>query len=331
MHILIATDAWLPQINGVVRTYQNLERELTDLGHQMSLIEPSLFRTVPCPTYPDIRLSITGPGTMAREIEKIAPDHIHIATEGPIGILVRGFCRKNSMEFTTCYHTRFPEYISSRFPIPLSWTYALQRRFHNSGCAMMVATQSLEDDLAGRGYTNIKRWTRGVDTDLYHPREDRLFGNDRPVFIYVGRVAVEKNIEAFLELELPGKKVVVGGGPHLERLQNQYKDVLFTGPREGEELAHSYASGDVFVFPSKTDTFGVVLLEAMACGLPIAAYPVTGPLDVVKNGSTGILDDDLQKAALAALELNGDTCRQQALEYSWSNSTRQFLQNVKSC
>jgi 1,2-diacylglycerol 3-alpha-glucosyltransferase/glucuronosyltransferase len=331
MHILIATDAWLPQINGVVRTYQNLERELTELGHKVSFIVPSLFRTIPCPTYPDIRLSITGPVAIAREIKKIGPDHIHIATEGPIGILVRAYCRKNSLEFTTCYHTRFPEYISSRFPIPLSWTYALQRRFHNAACTMMVATRSLEDDLTKRGYENIRRWTRGVDTDLYRPRKERLFGNDHPVFIYVGRVAVEKNIQAFLELELPGKKVVVGSGPHLQKLQDQYGDVLFTGPKEGEELARHYASADVFVFPSKTDTFGVVLLEAMACGLPIAAYPITGPIDVVKNGSTGILDDDLQTAALAALDLDADTCRQQALEYSWSNSTQQFLQNIKSC
>ncbi|MGI9384909.1 MAG: glycosyltransferase family 4 protein [Methyloligellaceae bacterium] len=328
MRVLVATDAWHPQVNGVVQTYERLSQESAALDFSLDFVTPAEFPSIPCPTYPEIRLSLLGPGRMRRRIEQAMPDYIHIATEGPIGVMTRSYCRKARRPFTTSYHTRFPEYIAARFPVRRSWFYALQRRFHNSGSGMMVATPSLETDLSRRGFTNILRWTRGVDTDLFRPRQERLFGDSEPVFLYVGRVAVEKNIKAFLDLELPGRKVIVGGGPQLEPLRAKYPDAIFTGPKRGEDLARHYASANVFVFPSLTDTFGIVLLEALASGVPVAAYPVTGPKDVVESGMVGALDRDLGKAALAALALDPAKCRTHALKYSWSNSARQFIDNI---
>lgn len=328
MKVLVATDAWHPQVNGVVRTYERLSQESAALDVSLDFVTPAEFPNLPCPTYPEIRLSLLGPGRMRRRIEQTMPDYIHIATEGPIGVMTRSYCRKARRPFTTSYHTRFPEYMAARFPVRESWFYALQRRFHNSGCGMMVATESLEMDLSRRGFTNMFRWTRGVDTELFRPRPDRLFGSGEPVFLYVGRVAVEKNIRAFLDLKLPGRKVVVGGGPQLGSLSSEYPDVVFTGPKQGEDLARHYASANVFVFPSLTDTFGIVLLEALASGLPVAAYPVTGPKDVVENGVVGALDRDLGQAALAALALDPAKCRAHALKYSWSNCARQFVDNI---
>lgn len=328
MRILIATDAWHPQVNGVVRTYERLEIEAKKLGAEISFVTPSDFFSFPCPTYPEIRLSLLNSKSIAKRVEAIKPDYIHVATEGPIGFMARRYCLKVGRPFTTCFHTRFPEYAAARLPVKASWGYFCLKHFHNSGVGMMVATDSLASELEGKGFKKLSRWTRGVDTDLFRPLDVRLFGRDEPVFIYVGRVAVEKNIKAFLDLELPGKKVVVGGGPQLGSLRKAYPQTLFTDSKEGEELAQHFASADVFVFPSRTDTFGIVLLEAMASGLPIAAFPVTGPIDIVDQGKTGFLDEDLGKAVVAALDLDREVCVEAARQFSWANSARQFLDNV---
>ncbi len=301
MRILVATDAWHPQVNGVVRTYERLAVELAALGVEMTVLAPHEFHTVACPTYPEIRLALPGLSRMARRFRALKPDAVHIATEGPLGWMARRHCRRHGIRFTTSFHTRFPEYLNQRFAIPTGWTVAALRRFHNAGAGLMVATPSLARELEADGFERVLPWTRGVDTALFRPSPVRLFG-DGPVFLYVGRIAAEKNIAAFLDLDLPGRKVVVGGGPQLDELSARYPDVLFTGKKTGEALAECYASADAFVFPSTTDTFGMVLLEAMASGLPIAALPVCGPQDVVTDGVTGFLSHDLRAAALAALD-----------------------------
>jgi glycosyltransferase involved in cell wall biosynthesis len=330
MRILIATDAWHPQVNGVVRTYERLDEELRQAGVETTFLTPSEFRTLPCPTYPEIRLAVPGYHYVIERMACIRPDAVHIATEGPIGIMTRAWCMGRSVPFTTSYHTRFPQYLSTRFGIPESWTYAAQRKFHNGGAGLMVASRSLAAELDNRGFQRLMPWTRGVDLGHFRPRDVRLFGSDAPVFIYVGRVAVEKNIEAFLKLDLPGRKVVVGAGPMLETLKARYPDVVFTGKQAGEDLARCYASADVFVFPSLTDTFGIVLLEAMASGLPVAAYPVTGPLDHVVDGKTGALDEDLRSACLKALMIERDAVREHAAQYSWESTARLFLSNIEN-
>ena len=329
MRILIATDAWRPQINGVVRTYERLDDELREMGVEPAFLTPSEFTTVPCPTYPEIRLAIPGYTYVIERLACATPDAVHNATEGPVGWMTRQWCLNRRIPFTTAFHTRFPEYLSQRFRIPLDWSYAAQRRFHNAGVGLMVASPSLATDLEARGFERLMSWTRGVDTQNFHPRDIRLFG-DGPVFLYVGRVAVEKNLDAFLRLDLPGRKVVVGSGPMLAVLAARYPDVLFTGKKDGEELAQCYASADVFVFPSLTDTFGIVLLEAMASGLPVAAFPVTGPIDNVIDGKTGVLDHDLRKACLLALELDRAHIRAHATTSDWGAAARMFLSNVES-
>jgi glycosyltransferase involved in cell wall biosynthesis len=327
MRVLVATDAWHPQVNGVVRTYERLAVEAGKLGFEIVFLAPSAFRTLPCPTYPEIRLALAGPRAIAAHIQKAKPDFIHIATEGPIGLMTRRYCRKTKWPFTTSYHTRFPEYVSARLPVPESWCYALQRRFHNGAAGTFVATQSIENELHARGFERLMRWSRGVDTELFRPRKVRLFG-EPPVFLYVGRIAVEKNIKAFLDLDLPGRKVLVGSGPQAADLARRYPGALFAGPMEGEELARAYASSDVFVFPSLTDTFGLVLLEALASGVPVAAFPASGPMDVLTEPDIGAIDWDLQAASLAALGLDRRAARAHALRYSWENSARQFIDNV---
>jgi glycosyltransferase involved in cell wall biosynthesis len=327
MRVLVATDAWQPQVNGVVRTYERLAQEAPDLGFEVSFLAPPLFRTLPCPTYPEIRLALASPGAIARHIDEMRPDFIHIATEGPIGLMTRRYCRKTKHPFTTSYHTRFPEYVSARLPVPEDWCYALQRRFHNGAAGTFVATQSVTAELKARGFERLMLWSRGVDTDLFRPRNVRLYG-PRPVFLYVGRIAVEKNIKAFLDLDLPGRKVLVGGGPQTPELARLYPDALFVGPKHGEELAQAYASADVFVFPSLTDTFGLVLLEALASGVPVAAYPASGPRDVLTDPRVGVLSSDLREASLRALGLDREAARAYALDYSWENSARQFIENV---
>lgn len=330
MRLLIATDAWRPQINGVVRSLEYMAEQAAQFDAEVVFLTPERFRSFPMPTYPEIRLSLAGGGRVARMIKEIAPSHIHIATEGPIGFATRRVCIKQGRPFTTSYHTRFPEYVAARSPIPESWSYRVLRRFHGKARAMMVSTPSLERELSGRGFANIMRWTRGVDVDLFRPRRERVLDLPTPVFLYVGRVAVEKNLEAFLSLDLPGSKVVVGDGPARAELQQKYPQARFLGALVGEDLARVYASADVFVFPSLTDTFGIVLLEALASGLPIAAFPVTGPVDVIGASGCGVLKDDLREAALAALDIPKDRCRAYGETFTWRESARQFYGNIRA-
>ncbi|HET7714123.1 MAG TPA: glycosyltransferase family 1 protein [Bauldia sp.] len=329
MRLLIATDAWRPQVNGVVRTLERTSEQLPNLGVDVTLLTPADFRTWPLPTYPEIRLARAFPATIAAKAAAAQPDAVHIATEGPIGYAVRRWCLAAGRPFTTSFHTRFPEYLSARAPIPERLTYAVLRRFHNAGRACMVATESLRSELKSRGFDNLVIWTRGVDSDLFRPREQGPApGLPRPVFLFVGRVAVEKNIGAFLDLDLPGSKVVVGDGPALPSLKAAYPEAHFLGLRTGEALAEAYAGADVFVFPSRTDTFGIVLLEALASGVPVAAYPVPGPADVIGSSGVGALDVDLRAAALAALRIPRAACRAFALSRSWEASARQFLDHI---
>lgn len=330
MRIALVSDAWFPQVNGVVRTLSRVREEVLALGHEVQVISPDLFRTVPCPTYPEIRLAVLPGRQLRAKLNAFRPEAIHIATEGPLGWAARGYCLKKRLPFTTSYHTRFPEYISARLPVPTSWGYALMRRFHGASSGIMVATAGLQHELEERGFGTVRLWSRGVDTDLFRPRNDPALDLPRPVYLYVGRVAVEKNIEAFLKLELPvGTKVVVGDGPMRADLERRYHSVVFTGVKHGEELARHYASADVFVFPSKTDTFGVVLLEAAATGLPIAAFPVPGPLDVVDGHGIGVLDEELSYAIERALAIPPERCRTHALKFSWKACAEQFMENLQ--
>ena len=330
MRVLIVSDAWRPQVNGVVRTLATVAEELAGMGHAVEVIGPDRFRTLPLPTYPDIRLAVLPRRKLARLIETFAPDALHIATEGPLGAAARAWALRRGYAFTTSFHTKFPEYVQARIGLPPDLAYWFLRRFHGAGQGTMVATQSLHDDLAGRGFTHLKPWTRGVDLDLFRPEPREHFGARRPVFLYVGRVAIEKNIRAFLDLELPGSKVVVGGGPQLAALKRDYPGVTFTGPRFGAQLARSYAGGNVFVFPSLTDTFGLVLLEALACGTPVAAFDVTGPRDILAGtaGRVGAVDADLRAACLRALDADRDACRAHAERYSWRACAEVFLSHL---
>jgi len=327
--IAIVTDAWLPQTNGVVKTLSITTERLRALGHDVRVIEPSLFRTLPCPTYPEIRLAWFPYKRMAGLLRKFVPDALHIATEGILGAAARRWCLRNSMKFTTSYHTQFPEYLHARAPIPLSFSYAYLRRFHAAAMCTMVATPTLQRQLEARGFSNIVRWTRGVDVRQFQIGDRNYLNYPRPIAIYVGRIAVEKNIEAFLEFEWSGTKVVVGDGPERKELEARFGAAKFVGYQFGEALARHVAAADVFVFPSRTDTFGLVLLEALACGVPVAAYPVAGPIDVVHAGVTGVLDEDLRKAALAALQLDPRRCRAHALENTWEVATQQFLSHLE--
>jgi glycosyltransferase involved in cell wall biosynthesis len=328
MRLVLVTDAWPPQINGVVRSLQRMVTILGSWGDRVTVIAPSDFHTLPCPTYPEIRLSLTMPGRVGRMIEGAEPDYVHIATEGPLGLMARRHCLKAGRGYTTSYHTKFPEYVTARAPVPLDWLYGFMRRFHNGGLGCMVATESLEEDLRARGFDNLMRWSRGVDADLFTPRGDADLGLPRPVFLSVGRVAVEKNLEAFLSLDLPGSKVVVGDGPALASLARQHPEAHFLGAKEGEDLARAYSAADVFVFPSLTDTFGNVILEALASGLPVAAFPVTGPKDILVDPGIGVLNDNLRAACLGALELDGNAARKFALKHSWDESARAFRNNI---
>lgn len=329
MKIMIVTDAWKPQVNGVVRTLQTTARELQAMSHTVDFLTPLEFSTLPCPTYPDIRLSLLPGGKVTRRLSDFDPDALHIATEGPLGMAARRFALRRGLPFTTAYHTRFPEYVRARTGIPLSWTYAFLRWFHGPSEAVMAPTKVVRQDLESYGFDNVVTWTRGVDLDIFkHQHGDRL-KSDPPIFLYVGRVAVEKNIEAFLALDLPGSKWVAGVGPALKQIQARYPNVNYLGVLNQHELARVYASADVFVFPSKTDTFGLVLLEAMACGLPVAAYPVTGPLDVLGDCRTaGVMHEDLRTACLEALQLRREDAAAHARKFSWRAATEQFLEHL---
>lgn len=328
MRVLVATDAWHPQINGVVRSLEYLASEAPSLGADIALLTPGDFRTVPLPGYREIRLALASVRRIERVIAVTRPDSVHIATEGPIGWITRYVCRKRGYPFTTSYHTRFPEYLAARLPVPLRWSYAALRRFHNGGDGIMVGSPSLEQSLRAHGFHKLMPWSRGVDAELFCPRAERPLAFPAPVFLYVGRVAVEKNLEAFLGLDLPGSKVVVGDGPLRSSLQVRFPQARFLGTRTGQALADVYASADVMVFPSLTDTFGMVILEALACGLPVAAFPVMGPLDVIGKSGCGCLDHDLRRAALGALRVPPEKCRAYALTFTWRESVRQFLDNI---
>jgi glycosyltransferase involved in cell wall biosynthesis len=329
MHILIATDAWHPQMSGVVRTLTSLARVFEGLGVNVSFLTPQDFPTVPLPGYPDIRLAIASPWKIARRIRELRPDAIHVTTEGPLGFAVRRHCVACGLPFTTSFTTRFPEYIAARLPIPESLSYAVLRRFHSAARVTMAATPYLIADLERRGFKNLGMWTRGVDTDLFRPDRAVDLGLLQPIFVTVGRVAVEKNLEAFLRLDLPGSKVVIGTGPQEAELRRRFPDVHFLGELKGVILAAHVAAADVFVFPSRTDTFGNVQLEALASGVPVAAFPVPGPRDVIGTSPVGALREDLGEACLAALEIPRDICRQFALARSWEASARQFLGHLQ--
>jgi glycosyltransferase involved in cell wall biosynthesis len=328
MRILIATDAWLPQVNGVVTTIRNTVRELRALGHEVALLTSEGFRTLPCPSYPEIRLAIAPGARVARALEEFDPDAVHVATEAPIGLAVRRHCLATARPFTTAYHTQFPEYVHARCRLPLTMTYRWLRWFHAPASAVMVATPEIHRRLESRQFRNLAYWSRGVDTELFAPAPREPLPGRRPIFLYAGRVAVEKNLEAFLELDLPGTKWVVGDGPARARLEEQFPEAFFHGVKHGRELAYYYQQADVFVFPSRTDTFGLVIVEAMACGTPVAAFPVTGPVDVVRDPAAGVLSPDLRAAAMAAVNLDRAAVRRYALCYSWRASTQEFVANL---
>jgi len=329
MKVLVATDAWRPQVNGVVRTLGSLARAAAKLGVEIVFLSPDGFWTFPVPTYPGLRLALPSAKRIAERVERAKPDAIHVATEGPIGYAVRSYCFRAGRPFTTSYTTRFPEYIAARSPIPEAWIYGILRRFHAAAAVTMVATPSLIKELSGRGFANLGMWTRGVDVDLFRP--DRAIDLDfpRPIFMSVGRVAVEKNLPAFLALDLPGTKVVIGAGPQEAELKRRFPGTKFLGQLDNGILAAHLAAADVFVFPSLTDTFGIVQLEALASGVPIAAFPVTGPRDVIGNNPIGVLNEDLHSACMQALWISRESCREFALRYSWENSARQFIAHAR--
>ncbi len=328
MRILIVTDAWYPQVNGVVRTLTTTIQILRSRGYEVEILEPSAFRSIPMPGYREIRLAVTTKSKVKHHITDIAPDIIHIATEGPLGFWARLCCASNGWRFTTAYHTQFPEYLRLRMPVPLAWPYAYLRWFHSKAHHTMVATESMRELLHRRGFARLANWSRGVNLELFKPDENKVRIKDRPILIYVGRVAIEKNIEDFLSLDVKGEKHVVGDGPELEQLKSRYPDAVFHGFHSGQDLVDRIAAADVMVFPSRTDTFGLVLIEAMACGVPVAAYPVPGPMDLVVNGRNGWLDNDLKVAVKNALRVRPERCRRSAEQFSWDRAVDQFLSNT---
>jgi glycosyltransferase involved in cell wall biosynthesis len=331
MRILIVSDAWYPQTNGVVHTLTQTAKWLGRFGHDVRMVTPQDFRTFPCPTYPEIRLALFPYRTMAAAIRAFQPEALHIATEGPLGLAARRYCVKHGLAFTTSYHTQFPQYLRSRYPVPMWASYLALRWFHGAARRCMVSTPTMRQQLAERGFKNLAHWQRGVDTELFRPQSKAFLRLSRPVAAYVGRLALEKNVDAFLSMPWSGSKRVIGDGPELSRLKAQYPQATYAGYRFGEDLAAHLAAADVLVFPSLTDTFGLVNLEAMACGVPVAAYPVTGPIDVVQDGVTGALDQDLARAAARALSIDPAACRKRALESGWDTCTRQFESNLTDC
>lgn len=324
--ILVVTDAWHPQVNGVVRTIMNTQAELEQMGCEVVLITPKDYQTFPCPSYPEIRLSITTSREVASRIRQLRPDAIHIATEGPLGWAARNACVSNHWKFTTAYHTRFPEYVHARTRLPLSWFYRLFRWFHAPASAVLAPTPAIITHLESKGFKNVHFWSRGVDHKIFFPRiQQRPVNLEHPIWLYAGRLAIEKNVEAFLELDLPGEKWVAGEGPLEASLKRRYQNVRWVGVISQHELANLYSRADVFVFPSKTDTFGLVLVEAMACGLPVAAYPVAGPLDVLGDSGAGVMDMDLRQACLQSLSISRERAINRAQVFNWRTATEQFL------
>jgi len=328
MKIAIVTDAWLPQVNGVVTTYLKTIEQLRDRGFEVMTVTPQQFRTIPCPTYPEIPLSLAGTAVVGTLLEGFSPQSTHIATEGPLGWAARKACLRQGVPFSTSYHTRFPEYVRMRLPLPLKLSYAFMRRFHNQGQRLMVSSAQLKEELEGRGFHNVCLWSRGVDTELFKPAGARGKLKEKKYFTYLGRVAPEKNLEAFLDLELPGPKMVIGDGPLLETLKRRYPEARFTGFKKGGDLVDLLNQSQVFVFPSLTDTLGVVQLEAMACGLPVAAFPVEGPRSLITNGLNGWMHEDLKQAVLNCLDIDGAQCRSFAMRFTWEACTDQFVSNL---
>lgn len=332
MRLIIVSDAWHPQVNGVVRTLENVVAELRTSGHSVEIIGPDGFPTLPCPSYPEIRLTLFPEQRLSRLVHEYEPSHIHIATEGPLGLAMRRYCLKHGWRFTTSLHTRFPEYVQARIRLPLSWGYRFLTWFHNQADRTMVATETLSRELRGWGLKRPCLWNRGVDLDLFRPRDDArdsLFpGLPRPLMMTVGRVAPEKNLLAFLDLRLAGTKIIVGDGPQLASLRQQFPEAVFTGNLHGEELARHYAAADVFVFPSLTDTFGNVMLEALASGVPVAAFPVPGPIDVITDEAVGCLHRELDRAIIKALNFDRTACRRFAEGFSWQTCASQFQDHL---
>lgn len=328
MRILIATDAWSPQTNGVVSTLQQTIQQLQRAGHEVETLNPGGFATVACPGYSEIRIAVGAKAGVQQQFDRLRPEAVHVATEGPLGLAVRTFCRHHGLQFTTSYHTQFPEYLRKRLPVPLGWSYSLLRWFHRAGSRCMVSTPTMQRQLETRGFRNLVRWRRGVDSELFRPRDKQFLDLPRPIAAYVGRLAVEKNLDAFLGMQWQGSKLVIGDGPGRARLEHRYPLAHFVGYRHGEDLAQHLAAADVMVFPSLTDTFGLVNLEAMACGVPVAAFPVTGPVDVIRDGETGALDWDLAKAARRALQASPARCRSWAEANDWVSCTREFEANL---
>jgi glycosyltransferase involved in cell wall biosynthesis len=327
MRIAIVSDAWTPQVNGVVRTLTTVTRELRSRGHEILVVSPDLFRSVPCPGYAEIRLALAGRRQVGRMLADFAPDAVHLSTEGPLGWAARGWCLARRQPFTTAYHTQFPEYLARRTRLPAAVFWPFIRRFHRPAAAIMVATESIRDQLRGQGLHQLRPWGRGVDLESFGPDvapPDLYFELPRPIQLYVGRVAVEKNIEAFLGNEHPGCKVVVGDGPALGALQARFPDAIFLGRQEGRKLAACYAGADVLVFPSRTDTFGLVMIEALACGTPVAAYPVPGPVDVL-TATSGAMAEPIEHAIAEALTRDRAACLAHGRGFGWGTSTDQFL------
>lgn len=329
MKILLISDAWQPQVNGVVRTLENTSAELTLMGHEVLVIGPDRFRTMPMPGYREIPLALMPGRQLDRLIEGFLPDCIHIATEGPLGMAARRWCMHHEVAFTSSYHTRFPEYLRLRAPVPTRWTYAWLRRYHGAAHRTMVRTRTQKKELTQRGFRNLEVWPGGVDTQLFRPRKERVLKLPGPIALYAGRVAREKSLEDFLSVPFAGSKVIVGDGPDRIALQARFPDAHFLGYHHGEALAQRVASADVFVFPSRTDTLGLVMLEAMACGVPVAAFPVPGPQDVVVEGVSGCLDENLAAAMERALMLDRTACRTFAGEFSWRHCSQIFLDLVQ--
>jgi glycosyltransferase involved in cell wall biosynthesis len=324
MRIMLVSDAWWPQVNGVVITLAHTIAGLERMGHAVGTITPERFATVPAPSYPEISLAILPGRQVARRLAAFDPDAVHIATEGPLGLAARRWCVRHGMPFTTAWHTQFPEYLHARWRVPLALSYAWLRRFHRPSQAVLCGTPAVRASLEARGFARTALWSKGVDAVAFSPAPREARADERPIFLYAGRLAVEKNVTAFCELELPGTKWIAGDGPMRAALERQHPRIVFFGMLHGRALAHAYQQADVFVFPSRTDTFGLVLLEAMACGTPVAAYPVPGPLDVVRDPSAGVLDDDLRNAALKALSLDRAAVRRYAERFPWEAATRQF-------
>lgn len=328
MRLLLITDAWFPQVNGVVRALSTTRDRMLALGHEVEVLAPERFKSVPCPTYPEIRLALCTPNRLGRIIQEVEPDAVHIATEGPLGLCARRWLMRHGIAFTTSFHTLFPQYLELRFGIPQRWTFKAVRRFHGAAAATMYSTPTLRAMLEQHDFRNLVRWVRGVDTDLFTPGPGADLAMPRPIQLYVGRIAVEKSLEDFLSLDTPGSKVMIGDGPQRNKLEKRYPKAHFLGTLLGDNLLAHYRAADVFVFPSRTDTLGLVMLEAMACGVPVAAFPVHGPLDVVGDSAAGVLDDNLATAINKAVGIEAQICRNRALEFSWDQSVQEFYHNL---